>query len=72
MEEEFTQVNVQMSIDLRASLDKMVSEDESDRSKFIRKLIRQEYARRQAQQLPLPLPEQTKPARRQDRKPVAA
>jgi metal-responsive CopG/Arc/MetJ family transcriptional regulator len=70
MEDELTQVNVQMPADLRALLDEMVSTDESDRSKFIRRLIRQEHARRQAQQLPLPLPE--KPARRQERKTIAA
>lgn len=70
MEDELTQVNVQMPADLRALLDEMVSTDESDRSKFIRRLIRQEHARRQAQQLPLPLSE--KSARRQERKTIAA
>lgn len=55
MEDEMKQVNVQMSADLQAILDEMVREDESDRSKFIRKLIRQEKARRMQAQLPLPL-----------------
>jgi len=64
MEEEMKQVNVQMPADLQAILDQMVREDESDRSKFIRRLIRQEHARRQAEQLPLPLP---KPARKNSR-----
>jgi len=34
-------------------LDKMVADDESDRSKFIRRLIRQEKARRQQLSLPI-------------------
>lgn len=51
MEEEKTQVNVQMTADLQALLDEMVIADESDRSKFIRKLIRQEYARRSKTQM---------------------
>jgi metal-responsive CopG/Arc/MetJ family transcriptional regulator len=54
MEEEMKQVNVQMSADLQAILDEMVIADESDRSKFIRKLIRQEKARRAQTELPLP------------------
>lgn len=58
MEEEMKQVNVQMPGELQEMLDEMVKEDESDRSKFIRKLIRQEYARRQ--QLSLFPPEQPK------------
>lgn len=53
------QVNVQMSADLQALLDEMVVEDESDRSKFVRKLIRQEHARRVQQQLPLPTGKKT-------------
>lgn len=49
------QVNVDFSkfLDLLDDLDEMVAEDFTDRSKFIRKLVRQEKARRQ--QLPLPL-----------------
>ena len=69
MEEDTKFVNIKMPADLQTILDEMVIEDESDRSKFIRRLIRQEHARRQAEQLPLPLP---KPARRQERKALAA
>jgi Arc/MetJ-type ribon-helix-helix transcriptional regulator len=40
-------VNVQMGDDLVAILDEMIASDgETDRSKFIRRLIRQEAARR--------------------------
>lgn len=50
------QVNVDFSkfLDLLADLDGMVVDDDTDRSKFIRKLIREEKARRA--QLPLPPP----------------
>jgi Arc/MetJ-type ribon-helix-helix transcriptional regulator len=51
MEEETTFVNIKMPSELLEKLNEMVADEESDRSKFIRKLIRQEYARRQ--QLPL-------------------
>lgn len=54
-------VNTKMPIDLATTLDQMAKDDESDRSKFIRKLIRQEYARRM--QLPLPAQEK-KPSKR--------
>ena len=54
MDEEQVFVNIKMPEELAEKLDEMVEEDESDRSKFIRKLIRQEYSRRQ--QLP-PFPE---------------
>ena len=48
------QLNVSFEKDpeLLAELDRMVVEDGTDRSKFIRRLVRQELARRQ--QLPLP------------------
>jgi len=46
------QVNVQMDEELAVKLDRMVEEDFSDRSKFVRKLIAQEWGRRK--QLPLP------------------
>lgn len=54
------QVNVDFSkfLDLLEDLDEMVAEDFTDRSKFIRKLVRQEKARRQ--QLPLPLTNEKK------------
>ncbi len=54
------QVNVDFSkfLVLLDDLDEMVDEDFTDRSKFIRKLVRQEKARRQ--QLPLPLTEEKK------------
>ena len=54
------QVNVDFSkyLELLKDLDEMVAEDFTDRSKFIRKLVRQEKARRQ--QLPLPLTEEKK------------
>ena len=51
MEEEVKQINVKLPLDLAAMLDEMVTEDDSDQSKFIRKLIRQEFNRRK--QLPL-------------------
>jgi metal-responsive CopG/Arc/MetJ family transcriptional regulator len=37
--------------ELLAQLDEMVRNDDQDRSKFLRKLIRQEWARRVQQQL---------------------
>lgn len=46
MEEEVKQVNVKLPLSLMAMLDEMVQEDDSDNSKFIRNLIRQEYERR--------------------------
>lgn len=47
-EEEKVQVNAGlMPVELVEQLDTMVEEDESDRSKFIRKLIRNEWQRRQ-------------------------
>jgi hypothetical protein len=54
------QVNVDFSkyLELLGDLDKMVAEDMTDRSKFIRKLVSQERARRQ--QLPLPFIEEKK------------
>lgn len=65
------QVNVDFSkfLDLLDDLDSMVEEDFTDRSKFIRKLVRQEKARRQ--QLPLPSIEEKKSAEER-REPVAA
>ena len=58
------QVNVDFSkfLDLLDDLDGMVEEDDTDRSKFVRKLIREEKARRQ--QLPLPFPQQKSKDRR--------
>lgn len=55
------QVNVDFSkwLDLLADLDSMVEEDDSDRSKFIRKLVRAEKARRQQLPLPPPFPQPT-------------
>jgi metal-responsive CopG/Arc/MetJ family transcriptional regulator len=41
-------VHVLVEKDLAKDLDGMVAEDDSDRSKFIRNLIRQEKARRQS------------------------
>jgi len=55
MDEEKKQVNTQMDADLYVKLGQMAEDDaDGNISFFIRKLIRQEYARRQ--QLPLPLP----------------
>jgi len=42
-----TWVHILVEKDLARDLDEMVVEDDSDRSKFIRKLIRQEKARRE-------------------------
>ena len=46
MEEEIIYVNVKMPENLIDALDEMVRDDDSDRSKFIRQLVRQEYERR--------------------------
>ena len=70
-----TFVNVDFSKfpELLDDLNEMIAEDgDTDRSKFIRKLIRQESARRHAQQLPLPLPEQESARRNNRSKSVAA
>ena len=50
MAEEKKQVNVDFTNfpDLLDGLDQMVEEDGTDRSKFIRKLVRQELTRRQS------------------------
>lgn len=63
MEEEKKQVNVEMDASLVAFLDELVEEDQSTRSGVIRKLIRQERARRQQLELPLPITKQTSPTR---------
>jgi len=52
-------IHLLMEKELAESLDRMVADDDSDRSKFIRKLVREEVARR-TKQLPLPLPENSK------------
>jgi len=45
-----TWVHIQIQeSELLAQLDEMVKEDDQDRSKFLRKLIRQEWARRRLQ-----------------------
>ena len=67
MEEEKKQVNVEMDASLVAFLDELVEEDQSTRSGVIRKLIRQERARRQQLELPLPTTKQTSPARKNKR-----
>lgn len=56
------QVNVDFSkfLDLLDDLDGMVEEDDTDRSKLIRKLIREEKARRQQLSLPFPQPKTKK------------
>ena len=55
MDEEKKQVNTQMDADLYRLLEKMAEDDaDGNISFFVRKLIRQEYARRQQPQLPLP------------------
>jgi metal-responsive CopG/Arc/MetJ family transcriptional regulator len=47
-----TWVHIQIQeSDLLLQLDEMVKQDDQDRSKFIRKLIRQEWSRRVQQQL---------------------
>lgn len=50
MAEEKKQINVDFTNfpDLLEGLDQMVEEDGTDRSKFIRKLVRQELSRRQS------------------------
>lgn len=45
-EDKLVFVNVPMPSELQGMLDEMVREDDTDRSKFIRGLIRQEYERR--------------------------
>lgn len=44
--------------ELLEALDQMVEDDDSDRSKLIRKLVKQEKTRRDALQTSLPLPKQ--------------
>lgn len=52
--EDTVQVNAgEMPVELVEKLDKMCETDENSRSGFIRKLIRQEWARRQQMALPL-------------------
>ncbi len=63
MDEEKVQVNVEMDKTLRDDLDRMVKEDESDRSKFIRRLIRQESSRRAQLELPGMVVNEKKPAK---------
>lgn len=46
--------------ELLSGLDQMVEEDDSDRSKFIRNLVKQEIARRATLKQSLPLPKQAK------------
>lgn len=54
VKEETVQVNAgEMPAELVEKLDKMCEADENSRSAFIRKLIRQEWARRQQMALPL-------------------
>lgn len=72
-DEEQVWLHAKMPTELQEKLDEMVLEDDSDRSKFIRQLIRQEYARRQ--QLPLPGFEQdssTRTAGKRTAKTIAA
>ncbi len=61
-EKEKQQVNVDFSNfpELLKALDEMVKADDSDRSKFIRNLVRKEQSSRQQMELPLA----TVPARR--------
>jgi metal-responsive CopG/Arc/MetJ family transcriptional regulator len=66
--EELKQVNVQMPVELVGKLDAMIVDDESDRSKFVRRLIRQEWGRRQQMALPL----QAAPARKSRREAMPA
>lgn len=47
-------IHLLMEKDLAAELDRMVADDDSDRSKFIRNLVRQEATRRQPAPSPLP------------------
>lgn len=58
-EEKNTFVNVDFANfpELLESLERMVRDDGMNRSQFIRKLVRQEYASRLQQQIPLPSPE---------------
>jgi len=71
-DEERKQVNIDFSSDpdLLDHLDKMVKADDMNRSQFIRKLVRQEIARRMLQQ-PLPLPTTNKITSRKTRKDAA-
>jgi metal-responsive CopG/Arc/MetJ family transcriptional regulator len=56
--------------ELLEAMDQMVVDDDTDRSKFIRKLIRQEQSRRH--QLELPLPTKQPKKSRQERAAIAA
>lgn len=51
--EDKAQVNTEMEVELIEKLDVMCKEDENNRSQFIRKVLRQEWARRQQMALPL-------------------
>ena len=51
--EDKAQVNTEMEVELIEKLDSMCAEDENNRSQMIRKLIRQEWARRHQMELPL-------------------
>lgn len=53
MADEKAQVNTEMEVELIEKLDAMCKEDENNRSQFIRKVLRQEWARRQQMALPL-------------------
>jgi len=68
-DEKNTWVNVDFSKDpeLLDALESMVTEDDTDRSKFIRKLIRQEQSRRTQLEFPFPTnpKKPNKPPRRQ-------
>lgn len=45
-EELVTTISLKIPVSMTALLDRMVADDDLDRSKFVRKLIRQEFARR--------------------------
>ncbi len=53
----FVHVDFSKYPELLEALDQMVNEDDSDRSKIIRKLVKQETARRELLKASLPLPQ---------------
>jgi len=46
MSEEMITISLKIPVGMTTLLDQMVANDDLDRSKFVRKLIRQEFARR--------------------------
>lgn len=71
----FVNVDFSKDLELLDSLDQMVETDDTDRSKFMRKLVRQEKLRREGklpEQLPLPIEPKAKKNAPATAEPLAA